>query len=386
MTAKRLKIAYLCDHSPLDKNLYSGGNARIFNALQKHVGDVDILPANWGALAPLRRAIHRLPEKYILRLGWRVHLALAPLINRSLSRQLAKGGYDVLFGAYSFHALRGVKLPVGMVSAYTSDATPTTYKQSQIGQSFQQISRFARLFDPLIQRAEKQVFTGVDHLFWPSLWIRDAVVKLHDLPPGRNLVLPWGANIDDPGTARPPAIGTGPLNLLVVGRNWFAKGGPMAFETLQILRAQGVDARLTVVGCTPPDFHRNDRVQVHPQLDKAVPDQLATFTQCFRQAHFLVMPSMESYGFAFCEASAYGLPSLCYQVGGVPVRDGVNGHALPLGAKAADFAKVICGYLDAPERYAELRKTTREEYEARLNWDAWGMAVAKALQQKVETP
>ena len=377
--ATRLKIAYLCDHSPLDKNLYSGGNARIYAALQKHVGDVDILPADWGALAPLRRLIHSLPDKYILRLGWRVHLLLAPLINRSLSRILAQGGYDVLFGAYSFHALRGMKLPDGLITAYTSDATPTTYKQSQIGQSFQQMSRMARLFDPVIQRAEKQVFSQVDHLFWPSQWMRDAVVALHDLPPDRNLVLPWGANIEDPGRGTPPAMGTGPLNLLVVGRNWFAKGGPMAFETLQILRDQGVDARLTVVGCTPPEFHRNEWVTVHPQLDKAVPGQLAQFTDCYRQAHFLVMPSMESYGFAFCEASAYGLPSLCYQVGGVPVVDGVNGHPLPFGAKATDFAAKISGYLAAPERYGELRKTTRAEYEARLNWDAWGRAVAEIL-------
>ncbi len=381
MTDKaRLKIAYLCDHSPLDKNLYSGGNARIYGALQKHVGDVDILPADWGGLAPLRRLIHRLPEKYILRLGWRVHLALAPLINRSLSRQLAEGGYDVLFAAYSFHALRGLQRPDGLITAYTSDATPTTYRLSPIGQSFQQKRGLARVFDPLVQRAEQQVFSQVDHLFWPSTWIRDAVVNLHNLPPERNLVLPWGANIDDPEADTSPAFGPADrLNLLVVGRNWFAKGGPLAFDTMQALRALGLDARLTVVGCTPPDFHRNEWVTVYPQLDKAIPDQLAQFTDCFRQAHFLVMPSMESYGFAFCEASAYGLPSLCYQVGGVPVRDGVNGHALPHGAKADDFAKVITGYLDTPERYATLRETTRTEYEDRLNWDAWGRAVAEVL-------
>ena len=39
-----MKIAYLCDISPEHTQPYSGGNARIYRALQDHVGVVDILP------------------------------------------------------------------------------------------------------------------------------------------------------------------------------------------------------------------------------------------------------------------------------------------------------------------------------------------------------
>ena len=130
--------------------------------------------------------------------------------------------------------------------------------------------------------------------------------------------MPSGANIADPG---PPAAPTrlemgAPLNLLVLGRDWFAKGGPVAFETMERLRALGHDARLTVISCTPPEFHRNAHVTVHPHLNKSKADGYATLDACLKSAHFMVMASFESYGFAFCEASAHGLPSLCLKVGG----------------------------------------------------------------------
>ncbi|MEN9061359.1 glycosyltransferase [Ponticoccus litoralis] len=140
------------------------------------------------------------------------------------------------------------------------------------------------------------------------------------------------------------------------------------------LRDSGIDARLTVIGCTPPEAHRSEHVTVHPQLNKAVPEELHRFEAAIAAAHFLVQPSYESYGFAFCEASAMGLPALCLRVGGVPVRDGVNGHALPPGATPGDFAALIRRYLDDAPAYAALCASARREYEVRLNWDAWGWA------------
>ena len=138
-----------------------------------------------------------------------------------------------------------------------------------------------------------------------------------------------------------------------------------------------------MIGCVPPDAHRNGHVTVHPQIDKTVPEQLALFETTLAQAHFLVQPSFESYGFAFCEASAHGLPSLCLDVGGVPVRDGVNGHALPPGSEVADFADRIMAYLEAPDSYAALSRSAYREFEQRLSWDAWGRTVAAELRSRV---
>ncbi|UYV38718.1 glycosyltransferase family 4 protein [Rhodobacteraceae bacterium D3-12] len=380
----RLKIAYLCDISPEHAAPYSGGNARIFKALSARA-DVTVLPQTWGMAEPLRHAIYALPDGPQLRLRWRAHLLLARLIARPLNRALRTGGFDVVFCAYSFQSLAGITRPKGGLLAFTSDATPTVYKRSVIGQSYSASWVGRRLIDPLTLRAERRIYGALDLMLCPSHWLRSEAEALYNLPPNTAHTLPWGANIDDPGpTTAPPEPPTRdtPLNLVLLGRDWFAKGGPLAFDTLQALRARGVDARLTVIGTTPPDFHRNEYVTALGPLDKTNPTEAAQFTNALRHAHFLLQPSIESYGFAFCEAAAYGLPSLCLDLGGIPVRDGITGHPLPAGSQPDDFADKIMEYFARPDAYIALRQSARAAYESDLNWDAWADAAITLIQEK----
>ncbi len=383
--AKRLKIAYLSDISPLDRNLYSGGNARIYDALSKHAGDVTILGNDWGLGEPVRRLLHKMPEAINLRARWRLHLALGGLIARNIQRKLAQEHYDVLFCAYSFQSLSRISPPYPMVTAFTADATPTGYKRSEIGQNFDNYISVSRVLDPIILKSERRIFSALDLLLWPAEWQKETADALYDLSDAQSMIVPWGANIEDPGQPddAPLLLGSkSSVTLLFVGRDWFAKGGPLVSEAVKVLRDKGIDARLNVVGCTPP-IKAQEWLRVYPSLDKSKPDQLAQFNALFRQAHFLTMASFESWGFAFCEASAYGLPSLCLKTGGVPVHDHVNGHALAPGATAQDFADLILGYLDDPAAYQALRRSSRAEYEQHLNWDAWGQRVAELLSEKV---
>jgi glycosyltransferase involved in cell wall biosynthesis len=384
MPVDALRIAYLCDMSPLNRTLYSGGNARIFDALGKHAGEVTILPQSWGLAEPLRRVIHAMPEPVTLRARWRAHFAARRLIARRVEADLLRGGYDVVFGAYALHAMAGLRVPDGMVSAFTSDATQTVYRLSEVGQAHGRKFAFGALLDNWVERLERETLRRIDLLLWPSDWLSSASQLRYGTEPDRNHLVPWGANIVAVPPPEPRQLSRArPVHLLVLGRDWFAKGGATAFDTMMTLRGQGVDARLTVIGCVPPAFHRNDHVTVHPQLDKSVPDELGVFDAALAQAHFMVMPSFESYGFAFCEAAAYGLPALCLRVGGVPVRDGITGHALPPGSGVEQFAARIFDYLDAPERYAQLSASARSEYENRLNWDAWGAQTAQLLREAV---
>ncbi len=384
MSPNGLRIAYLCDMSPLDRNLYSGGNARLYDALTRHAGDVTILSSGWHAVDRLRRLLLSLPEAVSLRARWRMHLALAGVIARGVRAELARGRYDVLFCAYSFQSLYRLVPPYPMVTAFTSDATQTVYRTSEIGGAFTSKFPGGRLLDGWVERCEAEVLRSADLLLWPSDWMCESTAQRYGLDPASAHVVPWGANLDTPPVAQVKHLSAdAPLRLLLIGRDWFAKGGPVAFDTMQALRAEGVDARLTVIGCVPPEFHVNEWVTVHPSLNKAVPDEAAQFNRALAEAHFMVQPSYESYGFAFCEASGHGLPSLCLRVGGVPVRDGVNGHALPQGSTPRDFAVLIRGYLDTPDRYAALSRAARTEYETRLNWDAWGQTVTGLLSEAV---
>ncbi|KAA8608471.1 glycosyl transferase [Salipiger aestuarii] len=375
-----MNIAYLCDFSPLDPYMYSGGNRRIHDALVKHVGEVTILPRDWGLAEPVRQAIRRLPDSAARRLRWRAHLALSSVIARRVEAELARARYDVLFCAYSFHALLGVTVPPGTVTAFASDATHTVYRNSAIGAAYSSKFPGGRAFDGWVERCEARVYGGADLLFWPSRWLKTEADALYGLTPEQSLMVPWGAGLGRvPRAAYTPLCPGAPVRLLLIGRDWFGKGGPIAFDTMKVLRARGVDARLTVIGCIPPEFHRSEWMTIHPSLDRTDPEQARIFEDAFDEAHFLVQPSFESYGFAFCEASAYGLPALCLDVGGVPVFDGENGHALPRESTPDQFADVIESYLRDPQAHEELSRSARDTFEARLNWDAWGQTVGQHL-------
>lgn len=374
MTAPdRLKIVYLCAEDPRDAWSYSGGNARLYELVRTHLGEVVSIEGGWHGLGFLRRLVRRLPERIWLRLDWRLRIVLGRLIGWQLSRRLAGLDYDVLFCTYGFQALSGVRPPDGTLTVFTSDAVPSVYRSSAVGRSFGSAVQASRRLDRYFDAAEGEVLRRTDLMLWPSAWLKDGVDARHGLDDAASVLVPWGANVAPPdrdGLVLGRPVGD-PVRLLLVGRDWFAKGGPLAFETMMQLRGEGVDARLTVIGCTPPDFHVNEHVEVTGFLDRTQPEQLQRFTGLYASADFMVMPSYESYGFAFCEASAYGLPSLCLSVGGVPVVDGVNGHALPEGADAAAFAAWIRHYREDRHAYAALRASAREYYETALNWEAW---------------
>ncbi len=382
-----IKIAYLCDRSPEESWSYSGGNARILRELRTHVGDVTILSSSWHAADSARRLIDNLPQKISARARWRTQLFLSKTISRGVARELSADKFDVLFCPYSFHSLANLHLPYPMLSVHTSDATPTTYKRSEVGQSFGSYLALSRLLDPLILKSEKKVFQSTDLLLWPSQWLKESADELYDLNDQSSIVVPWGANIEAPPhkDLRIEQPIDGRLELLLVGRDWFAKGGPLAVEILQLLLARAVHAHLTVIGCTPPEEYRCAEMTVHGHLDKSDPSELAVFTNAFRNAHFLLMPSLESYGFVFAEASAYALPSLGLRVGGVPIKEGVNGHAFALGTPPEAYINVMVHYLNEPGAYAALRRSARNYFETHLNWTAWGRRVRSLLELRLQS-
>ena len=271
---------------------------------------------------PLRRLMHVLPEALNLRMRWRLHLLLGRLIARGVRRELAQGDFDVLFCAYSIQSMADVGRLGTVVSASTTDATPTTYKQSQVGQSFGSYLSASRYLDPWIARQEKRVLNDLDLILSPTHWLCDGIENAFAIADERVQVIPWGANIDTVATCEDinPLRSGAPVELLFVGRDWQAKGGPLALAVLTGLRARGLPAHLTIIGCVPEGVEAGADVKIYPQLDKSKPDDKAMFETAFKQAHFLINPSFESFGFAFCEASAYGLPSLAFRVGGCKSR------------------------------------------------------------------
>jgi glycosyltransferase involved in cell wall biosynthesis len=191
-------------------------------------------------------------------------------------------------------------------------------------------------------------------------------------------IQPYGANIIQPPSraAALAARPSGPIRLLFIGVNWQRKGGSIALRAHHILRQRGIDSQLTVIGCRPENGADLSEVTVIPYLDKNDPVQNEILANSYLLADIFLLPTRsECYGIVFCEAAAYGLPSLTTATGGVPdvVCDGKNGFCLPVEADGSAYADKIEMILADPKAFDDLRRSSRDFYETRLNWQSWGL-------------
>jgi glycosyltransferase involved in cell wall biosynthesis len=156
-----------------------------------------------------------------------------------------------------------------------------------------------------------------------------------------------------------------------------------------LLKQKGVNPRLNIVGCVPPhDLSAEKNVTVIPFLDKNNIEDFQQLHKIFFQTDLLLLPTRaECAGVVFSEASAYGIPCITTETGGVRtyVQDGVNGYALPFNADANAYTEIISELYNDKTRWEKLKKSCRQYYDSRLNWNLWGkrfQEIAETLQQQ----
>lgn len=195
----------------------------------------------------------------------------------------------------------------------------------------------------------------------------DQLVDLYDAARDRIVVIPPGVNHaffgpgDTEQARRALDLPTSSPLLLFVGRIQPLKGAHVALGALEILRRQGSDARLVVVGgpsgtmgeATLEDLHAsvferglNDSVIFRP------PQPHELLSSYYRAADVTIVPSRsESFGLVALESMACGTPVVASAVGGLTtlVKDGVTG-ALIESLDPADYASAIHDLFGAPLR------------------------------------
>jgi glycosyltransferase involved in cell wall biosynthesis len=63
------------------------------------------------------------------------------------------------------------------------------------------------------------------------------------------------------------------------------------------------------------------------------------------------------------------------------VTEGENGFMLPPEAGGAEYAELMARVYRDEERYAALVRSSRAAFDARLNWDAWGITVTGLIHE-----
>ena len=374
--ARRIAFATIGDASQV--RFWSGTPFHMSRSLAKEGNDV-------VHIGPLRAPILPFYKTYsrIRRAFYREGLSpfhAGPVVAQyaaDASRKIRAVSPDVVFAPAGSTFAWGI--PNGVPLVYSSDATFRLVENYH--PHYRNLSRTAR---ELAERLERDTIARADLILYPSEWAARSAVRDYGADPAKVHVIPWGANLEY-APDRLSVLGNrkpGPCRLLFIGSSWEEKGADTALGTLDELRSRGVEAELVICGCTPPKLDPRDGLTIIPFLDKNDREQRNRLGQLYRDADFFLLPTRaDCYGIVFCEAAAHGVPSIAPATGGVPcaVSDGETGILLPPSATKADYAKVISETFANPDRLGRLKRSSRDAYETRLNWQAWGQRVSNLI-------
>ena len=247
-------------------------------------------------------------------------------------------------------------------------------------------------------RAEAEAAARCSGLFFGSVWATCEAERLYfggratDEQRGRLHVTPLGANWR-------PEVSTESLlesvhgrlrerlDLLFVGRDWERKGGPLAVQVVERLRAAGANACLQLVGCRPElpaALTKGDQpaVRVHGALYQNVPAERAQLHELFLKSHLLLVPTKaECFGIAFAEAQAFGLPPVSRAIQALPsvVADGETGLLMAPDATAETYANRILGLMGDWAGYLEMAERGIERAAKVTSWDVMAESMARVI-------
>jgi glycosyltransferase involved in cell wall biosynthesis len=310
------------------------------------------------------------------------------MISRTFSRQAGRkleslSGINAVLspGTIPVAFLPG-KLPLVIYADATHRLLFNTYP------AYENLSQLTRRHGDSI---ESNAYQRASVLVFASQWAADSAIKDYGADPAKVHVVPFGANLEN-SPARSvveqtiAARSRVQMRLLFIGVEWERKGGPVAMAVTRHLNDMGIPTHLTIIGCSPEvgsaerpyvtvlGFIGKDsegKHRIHEELAKS---------------HFLIVPSSaECYGLVYCEASAFGVPAIARNVGGVSsaVRDGQNGKLFMRADSPSAIAQWAASCFRNYETYRKLALSAHAEYEAHLNWKVAGERLEKIIQSVI---
>jgi glycosyltransferase involved in cell wall biosynthesis len=366
-----MKVGFAGRWSPLEKSSWSGTYFHAYHAIKKSAA-VETFQYKWPWYVREQLIFHKQIQKLKhKKVAVEFLKGYAKWFSRQLEKDLLTSKVDVLF------------VPAApQLIAYCNTTAPVVFMTDA---TFKQIQGYYNSFDNLATynlaqgiELDKRAFENAAHCMLASSWTKQSAINDYGIPENKITVVPLGANLDIiPGKGDLKKEKNKICQLLFLGVEWERKGGQIALDTFYQLQKDGVPVQLTIIGCVPPVAITDANITVIPFINKHNKEEAAQLYNIFCNSDFLLLPTRaECAGVVFCEASAFGIPSITTNTGGVSsyVQDGINGFALPLVAGATDYAQKIAAIFSDDILYQQLCITSRIKYEKELNWDSWGKA------------
>ena len=379
-----MKIIYAYEFDAADINVQSGRPCSILAQLESRGNEV-------VRAFPLQRGMRHLHQwrSYFHRWRGRTYRPdREPSYLRSLARQIERRVQEVaadVLVAPGSHVVADLRTPHPKV--FVADAT-----FANVLDFYDSFTDCAPEFVRQGHDQDRKALANCAAAVYPSAWAAHSAIADYGASPAKVRVIPFGGNLvpHDAATVMTwiDQRRFDRLRILFIGRDWYRKGGATVLAACDVLDRRSVPLRLDLVGVRHlpalPTYAR-----LHGRLDKRDPEQRRRLEDLLRDAHVLFVPSLaENYGMTFCEAAAFGVPSLATAVGGIPtaVRHGQTGFTLPIGTEPEAFADILYELFAVPPRQQELALASLQDYHARLSWDAFGSAFLRAVEEVLHQP
>ncbi len=379
---KRYNIALLTSIDPQNKGALSGSSYYILQALANYVGKVDILgPVNihFRITKILVRIAKKLPLPYNFSHSYFFALKYA----RAFKRKIKGKQYDFIFAARSSTEVALLKTDIPIV--FFSDTTFELFYNY-----YDWFSNFMKISELEGNSIERRAINKSAIAIFSSEWAARSAIDFYNVSPEKIHVIPFGPNVDNV-PSKESALkqkDRETCKLLFIGVEWDRKGGKVAFDALIALKKLGLKTTLTVLGCVPPEEFRDDDLTIISFLNKNILEESQRFNSLFEESHFFILPTkQECFGVVFCEASAFGLPSLTTDTGGIggAVKNGVNGYRFKLTDGGEEYAKKVFSiFTDYDNKYIPLNISSRGLYDSELNWEMFGTSVRRLMDNYME--
>ncbi len=234
-----------------------------------------------------------------------------------------------------------------------------------------------------------------DKAIFASVWAVNTALTCHNAQKENCIAINRGANIHHSFSnenIETYISGRNVMNrlsyykMLFVGRDWIRKGGHEAIEIVKKLNNAGYKCKLIIVGCMPELSRDNlQYVDYIGFLNKSIEKENKILHELFLTSDFYLQPSRkECQGIAYAEASAFGLPCIARNTGGVSgIVTSNNGLLFESDATIGDYVEKIIEYINNPQMYKNLCMSTFKFYSENLTWKSVGTRLTDVLEELV---